>query len=839
MSDVKSSLERKPGLLPGYRSRVGVHDELYDGSGALRPAWRDLVPQLSALAPVDLLRRRDAARRLLREHGVTYNVYGSEEGLERGWSLDLIPFCVAPEEWAGLERALVQRTRLLDRLLGDLYGEQRSIREGWIPAAMVHGSGSFLRACHELHPPGGRHLYLHAVDLARRPDGRWCVLADRTQAPSGAGYALENRIILSRVLPDEFRECGVARLAGFFAGLRDGLRGAATRTAGTPNVVLLTPGPYNETYFEHAYLARYLGFPLVEGGDLTVRDRRVYLKTLEGLRPVDVILRRVDDTFCDPLELRAESFLGVSGLVDAARAGNVVIANALGSGLVESPAFLPFLPELSRRWLGQELMLPSAPAWWAGQEAGRRAALASTGRVVWKRTFGGAADPVFSEELEGEARRRFLARLEAAPAEYVAQERVDLSTTPVWNGETWEPRPLVLRTYVAANGPDSWVVMPGGLTRFSPTPGSPVVSAQRGGGSKDTWVLSSGPVDPVTLLKPGGQVVRLDRAPADVPSRVADNLYWLGRYTERLEHQVRLLRATFHRLGGETTHDGHAELTGLVQVLVSLGHLPDRFGRTVAEEEEELAEALLGLLHQANRPGSVRDMLLRLRYITTAVRDRLSNDTWRIFQRLQGDGHLTGGDATLAEVPAMLNTLVVDLAAFSGMEMENMTRGHAWRFLDIGRRVERSVNLLELVRAVLHAGPSSPSVLAPLLEVADSVMTYRRRYFEQMHLGTVLDLLLADESNPRALAFQLETLHEHIENLPKDRWARGEPQEERSLEAVSDLLHGADLGVAAARAESGDIDEVDHVLRRLSEGLCLVSDHLTHRFFSHAVVRAS
>jgi len=803
----------------------------------LRPAWQELIPQLATVDAAELARRRDMARRLLREHGVTYNVYGSEEGLERGWSLDLIPFCLGPDEWAGLERGLIQRTRLMDRLLADLYGAQRMVREGWVPPALLHGSSSFLRACHDLQPPGGRHLYLHAIDLARRPDGTWCVLADRTQAPSGAGYALENRIILSRVLPDEFRECSVARLAGFFSGLRDGLRSADPRPSGTPSVVLLTPGPYNETYFEHAYLARYLGFPLVEGGDLTVRDRKVFLKTLEGLRPIDVILRRVDDTFCDPLELRSGSFLGVSGLVDAARAGNVVVANALGSGLVESPAFLPFLPALSRQLLGQELLLSSASTWWAGQEAGRRAALSAPGRVVWKSTFGGMADPVLSEELSGDARARFLARLEAAPADFVAQERIDLSTTPVWTGEGWEPRPLVLRTYVAASGPDSYVVMPGGLTRFSQSPQSPVVSAQRGGGSKDTWVFSAGPVDPVTLLRPGGQVVRLERAPGDVPSRVADNLYWMGRYTERLEHQVRVLRATFHRLGGETTHDGQAELMALVQMLVSLGQLPDRFGKEV--EEEKLASALLGLLHQANRPGSVRDILVQLRYITTAVRDRLSNDTWRIFQRLQGDGQLTGRESTLSDVPARLNTLVVDLAAFSGMEMENMTRGHAWRFLEIGRRIERSINLLKMVRAALHAGPSQPAVLAPLLEVADSVMTYRRRYFEQVHLATALDLLLADESNPRSLAFQVETLHEHVEFLPRDRWSRTEPQEERALMLVSELLHGTDLSALAVGAEAGEIEDLDHFLSRLSEGLCAVSDHLTYRYFSHAVVRAS
>jgi uncharacterized alpha-E superfamily protein len=316
---------------------------------------------------------------------------------------------------------------------------------------------------------------------------------------------------------------------------------------------------------------------------------------------------------------------------------------------------------------------------------------------------------------------------------------------------------------------------------------------------------------------------------------VADNLYWLGRYAERLEHQVRVLRATFHRLSGETTHDGHAELGAMVQVLVSLGQLPDRFGEEATQEE--LSDALLALVNQASRAGSVRELLQRLRFITTAVRDRLSNDTWRIFQRLQGDAR--GAGAVLEEVPGLLNTLVVDLAAFAGMEMENMTRGHAWRFLEIGRRIERGTNLLALVRASLHAGATGPAVLAPLLEVADSVMTYRRRYFEQVHLSTVLDLLLADESNPRSLAFQLEALHEHLDFLPGDRWARSEPPEQRALMTVSELLHGTDLGAASARAEAGEVEELDQLFGRLTDGLFSVSDHLTHRYFSHAAVRAS
>lgn len=837
MKDVDAKPATGHGSLAGYRSMTGVHDELRAADGSLRPAWSALMPRLLALGAPELVRRRDTALRLLREHGVTYNVYGSDDGLSRGWILDLVPACVTAQEWAGIERGLVQRARLMDLLLADLYGRQVVLKEGWLPAPLVHASGGYLRACHGFQPPGGRHLYLHAVDLARRPDGSWCVLADRTQAPSGAGYALENRIIVSRVLPDDFRECGVARLAGFFGALRDGLRAATPRPAATPCVVVLTPGPYNETYFEHSYLARYLGFPLVEGGDLTVRDRRVYLKTLEGLRPVDVILRRVDDTFCDPLELRPDSFLGVAGLVDAARAGHVVIANALGAGVMESPAMLQYLPRLASGWLGEDLLLPGAQTWWAGTPDGLRAALASPERMVWKRTFGGAADPVFGEEQDRVDRERFVARVKASPTEHVAQERVELSTTPLWTGERWEPRPMVLRAYIAADGRGGHVVMPGGLARFSPSPDSPVVSSQRGGGAKDTWVLAEGPVEPVTLLRPGGQVVRLERAPADVPSRVADNLFWLGRYAERLEHHARLLRATFHRLGGESTPDAQAELAGLVQAWVSLGHFPDRFGREAGEAE--LAEGLMALVTSAQRPGSVREILGRLRYITSGVRDRLSNDTWRIFQRLQGNGRAGLGATRAEDVPALLNTLVMDLAAFSGMELENMTRGHAWRFLEVGRRLERGMNLLDLTRAVVRTGGHGPATLVPLLEVADSVMTYRRRYFEQVHLATVLDLLLADESNPRALAFQLEALSEHLEFLPRDRWTSGDPAEQRALFQVVEALQGADLGELGARAETGDAEDLDALIGRLAAGLRSISDHLTLRYFSHAVVRTS
>jgi uncharacterized circularly permuted ATP-grasp superfamily protein/uncharacterized alpha-E superfamily protein len=819
-----------------YRPGLDGYDEFKAPLGFVRPHWTPLVRPLEALGAAGFAARRETARRLLREHGVTYNVYGDEQGLERPWELDLMPLLVAPSEWARLEAGLIQRSYLLNAVLDDLYGAQRLLRDGLLPPSLVHSNPAFLRPCHGLRPPGGRFLFLHAVDLARTPDGRWWVVADRTQAPSGTGYALENRIILSRTLPDEFEACQVRRLAGFFGAARDYLRQLAPAAGGAPNVVLLTPGPYNETYFEHAYLARYLGFPLVEGGDLTVRDRRVFIKTLEGLRPVDVILRRVDDTFCDPLELRPDSMLGVPGLLEAARAGHVVVANALGAGVLETPALLAFLPALAQRLLGEELALPNAATWWCGQKPELAHTLAHLDGLVLKRAFRGRGAPVLPEELGARQLAELRREIERQPHEFVGQERLTLSTAPVWAGDRLEARPVVLRAYVAATA-EGYRVMPGGLTRFSRAADEPIVSTQRGGGSKDTWVLSDGPVEKTTLLAPPATGVKRDRAPAEVPSRTADNLFWLGRYAERLEHHVRLLRALFNRLGGESSHDGATELATLVQALVWLGLLPDRFGQDAPAEE--LEEALLQLVDQPQRQGSLRDLLGRLRYLTASVRDRLSNDTWRIFQRMQYDGLPATPELALGDVPPLLNTLIVDLAAFSGMELENMTRGHAWRFLELGRRLERGQNLLALVRAALAAGGPAPATLAPLLEIADSVMTHRRRYFEHVRLATVLDLLLADEKNPRSLAFQLEAMLEHLEFLPLEGEAAQETPEEIELLTVADLLGNLDLGTLAAAEAEPDLTALDHLLGRMTQGLGVISDRLTQRYFSHALTRAS
>ena len=374
-----------------------------------------------------------------------------------------------------------------------------------------------------------------------------------------------------------FRDCRVQRLAPFFRTLRVNVARDRAHNRDNPRIVLLTPGPYNETYFEHAYLARYLGYTLVEGGDLTIRDNRVFLKVLGGLQPVDVIFRRLDDDFCDPLELRPDSFLGVPGLVQVVRAGNVAVANALGTGLLETSGLLAFLPELCRRFLDEDLLLPSVATWWCGDPLICNYVVDNLGDLVIKGAhLGTRFEPVFGAELSAAERTELVARIRARPMDFVAQERLSLSTAPALVGERLQQRHLVLRTYLAAHG-DTFTMMPGGLSRFSAAADTIVVSMQRGGGSKDSWVISDGPVSSLSLLPHSGLPVQLSRGGKDLPSRVADNLYWLGRYAERAEGLARLLRAVLIRLIESSEMVDSSELPVLLRAVTYMSALVSGF----------------------------------------------------------------------------------------------------------------------------------------------------------------------------------------------------------------------------------------------------------------------
>jgi uncharacterized circularly permuted ATP-grasp superfamily protein/uncharacterized alpha-E superfamily protein len=824
--------------LDGYRAGP-VHDELLAGAGGPRLHWQGFLSGLNKLGLPALNQRWREARHLLRRDGVTYNVYGDQRGRDRPWQLDPIPLIIAAQESASLREGLLQRARLLEAILDDLYGPQTLLSERLLPPELLFANPAFLRPCHGIAWPGHRRLHLVAFDLGRLEDGSVCVLADRTQAPSGAGYSLENRLAIARLLPELFHACNVQRLASFFRTLRDGLHALAPPTD-NPTAVLLTPGPFNETYFEHAFLARYLGLPLVEGSDLTVRDDRVYLKLLDGLQPVHVIWRRLDEDYCDPLELRSDSFLGTPALVQAARAGNVAIANTLGSGLVESPALMAFLPRLCRRLLGEELRHPSVPTYWCGEEAGLAHVLAHLPELVIKAAFRPARRrSVFGDHLTPAEKQRLADEIRARPWEYVGQEIVPLSTAPVLGSNGLEPRRIVVRTYLAAT-PTGYALMPGGLTRVAPAADSRIVLMQHGAASKDTWVLGEGPITMFSLLGPTGQPVALSRGGSDLPSRVADDLFWLGRYAERADALIRLLRGILVRL---TEHSGLAEvpeLPRLLRVLTRLsGTYPGFLGTDAAARLAAPEPELESLIFDDGREGSLAFNVQAILRSAGSVRDRVSSDMWRALSQLGRTTTRPAGPPTLSDLLDRLDQAVLTLAGFAGLAAESMTRAHGWRFLDIGRRLERLLHTLGLLRATLAEPPAgeAPLLEAPmleaLLEIADSAMTYRRRYLGSPQAAPVLDLLLADEANPHSVHAQLLGLRATVDELPRTGTGTAPTPAQREVQALLSAVEGAAIEQLADVDTVGRRRRLDEFLLRLEREVPVLSDTITHRYLSH------
>ena len=847
---VSQNMAKGPLLSDGYPETAGFYDEMFAAPGVLRPQWDTFINAVSGLGAEELAGRWQTARQRIRENGVSYNVYGDPLGMARPWNLDVIPLIIQPSEWSRLEAGLIQRALLLNLILADLYGPQQLLHGGQIPPALVFANPGFWRPCHGLPVANDTYLHLLAVDLARGPDGQWWVISDRTQAPSGAGYSLENRIVLAETFPDLFRKFKVTRLASFFRSFRDTLVQLSPMKRENPRVVLLTPGPFNETYFEHSYLARYLGFTLAQGGDLTVRDSRVFLKTLEGLKQVDVILRRVDDGFCDPIELRSDSYLGVSGLVEAVRSGNVAVANALGSGLIETSAFMPFLAGLSRRMLGEELKLPTAATWWCGQPKALSYVLENLDSLVIKPAFPSKGmEPVFGGRLGRDARSRLVERIQESPHEFAGQELLSLSAAPVWSEEDGlTPRRVVLRVFLAASG-DSWVVMPGGLARVSPSIDTPVVSMQRGGGSKDTWALSNRPVGNFSLQRPRDEPVELNRGVAgDLPSRAADHIFWLGRYAERSEHLARMLRTILIRL---TRQAFAAEAAGPEwDSLMKLHECMESPHTRLPKDKDEAGEhsdrlrdmegEILSRIFEEQRSDSLAAILKRAGRSAAQVRDRLSGDLVRIVNQFsdltRGAGDAPWGYVSVGDALAVLNDSIGALAALRGIEMENIVRGPGWHFLSIGRRIERSIHLVELLRTIIvPLTPQTWRALEMLLEVGDSLMAYRSRYFTVLQPAPVLDLLMNEELNPRSLAFQMKDLFEHCHTLSGMPSGAGWPiHKQRKLQEAAYNLFRADVQSLCVPGPDGTRERLDELLAQVEVALPALSNAITHAYFSHA-----
>ena len=816
-----------------YRSRASVYDEAFEVAGVLRPHWAELRDGLQEYTLDELASRTAQAERLLNDNGVTFDVFQDKETQQRLWRLDLIPMILSANEWSRLQAGLDQRARLLEAIIDDIHGRQRTLKEGLLPPGVVFAHPQFFRPFCGLHDRTTRSMIVYAAELARGPSGQWFVMADRADAPVGAGYALENRIVTSRTIPSLMHLQPVQRLAAFFVRLQNALKELAAKRSDNPRIVLLSPGPANPYYFEDVYLAGYLGYTLAQGADLAVRDERVFLKTLAGLLPVDVILSRGTDRGIDPLELGGNSLHGVPGLLQAARKGTVSIANMPGCGLVEAPVFMAFLPALCQQLLGEELQLASIATWWCGDDAARKYVVEHLDQLVIKPAFAASGgEEILGERLSAGERDQLLARIAARPQAFVAQETIARSAVPVFDAD-WNLRSghAAVRAFLVSDGP-GYHLMPGGLVRIERTTGPMELSISAGSGSKDLWVLSDGPVDQVSLLHAIDKPVALRRSGALFPSRVADDLFWLGWSMERVDFLARIIRAVTERL--TTDPESNEELPALVRALAEQGQLEPAFA----------VEAFSGLLPKLDRvlPNAVFDVsevqglgfaVTEMLRIGSLVRDRLSPDTWLTIHQTSSDFL----EDSFPERPdsagllARINMLIVDLSAVSGLLVDGMIRGPAWRFLDLGRRIERGHNVASLLRSVVSSDElQNHAVLRALLEILDCRMTYRSRYLDNLQPNAVLDLFISDETNPRSLAFQAVAISEHVDALPQDHSSPLHTEEKRLAMAA---LHAVRM-VTPQQLEAARPDELQQLLLDVDGQFKSLTDLLQLRYLLHS-----
>jgi len=832
---------RHSAACPAYRLASTGYDEMCTGQGKVRKHWRYLIDSLQTMGTEALQQRQLDTVQMLRSDGATYNVYGALDGLNQAWPLDPVPLLISSSEWAGIESGLIQRAELLNLILRDLYGPRNLIRKGLIPPQLVYADPGFLRPC--VVPPAAAvpGLTVCAADLVRCADGNFRVLKDHTQSPSGMGYALENRTVMSRQMPSLFRDSHPHRLAPFFRRLRESLTSLAPagRRDADPRVVIMTPGAHNETYFEHLYLSNYLDYTLIEGANLTVRDGRVWLKSVSGLEPVDVILKRVDDLYCDPLELRPDSLLGVPGLLEVVRKGRVAIANPLGAGILESPGLMAFLPRLAKQLLGQELRLPSVATWWCGQPRECDYVLANLPTLVLRQINRVAGNrTVFGDLLDNTELASWRERIRAQPHQYVAQEQLPASSTPTLREGQLEPRQTILRSFLAA-AQESFVVMPGGLTRVGEQPESRIVSNQAGAISKDTWVLASEPEQIDTLL-PQTQVA-YHQMHETLPGVAAENLFWLARYAERAENMIRLIRTIHNRHNEILQFENPVNQAALGVLLRGLTHMSMTYpGFTGAGAEKRLNNPLAeitDLVCNKQRTGTLAANLSACLNAAYAVRNLFSVDTRRVFNDIGDElaGLAQPGYGELPSLQGAQDRIITALMAIAGAASESMSRDLGWHFLNLGRRIERALLLIALLRAVLTSreGPEVELLLLEsVLGVAESLTLYRRRFRERPQFEATLNLLLLDETNSRSLSYQLDAARQHLAVLP-GQGRRPYKQEMRLILEATSLLNLADAE-ELTEADGGTRPRLDNLLASLGQSLSETSIALTATYFTQA-----
>lgn len=810
----------------------GVYDEAFGADGKPRAPWAQLAEAARQIPVDEFLRRSAQAEEQLRENGVTFNVFQEGSQHQRPWRLDLLPVIYGAAEWRKLEQGLSQRARLLEWIVRDCHGPQQLLHDGTLPAEILFANPRFIRSFKGLHQERVPSITMYAAEIARRPDGLWQVMADRAESPAGMAFALENRIVVTRTIPPEL-QYEMQRLAPFFVQMQQSLRKLGLRHGEHPRVVLLSAGSKARFFFEDTYLARYLGYTLVEGGDLAVRDDRVYLKTLAGLSPIDVIITRGSDRGIDPLELGGGAAHGVPGILHAMRRGNVTITNTPGCGLIESPIFMAFLPHLCRRYLGEELLIQSIPTWWCGDPDQFRYVREHLDQLVLKPAFAPSGDEeILGSSLSGNKKDELLRQIEHRPYHYIAQELVHRSAVPVFRDGRVETGHVAIRAFMVSNE-DHFDLMPGGLVRIAPTTDPMQLSIVAGDGSKDLWVQADGPVQPVSLLSSGDTPVPLRRTSAVFPSRVADDLYWLGQSLDRTDFLSRLIRSVVERLSGETAAD-QPELPPLIRAMADQGLVEASYAiQSFWESLEDFEEAIPKLLSDPAEVRGISSAVSELHRLASLERLWISPDTWRQIHdtAVRFQTSVQSGWTGLVDVMDAVNHLILDLAAVSGLIHDGMIRSPAWRLLDFGRRVERASNVAHLLKS-LYSGPAPVGrpMLKALLEVIDCRMTYRSRYLDNLQQNAVLDLCITDETCPRSIASQLIALADHVDELPHDFSTPLRSSEKRTVMAAVHRVRMIPPELLATKDPEVIIELVDDIALHLKT----LSELLTRKYLLHS-----
>ncbi|MEM9235215.1 MAG: circularly permuted type 2 ATP-grasp protein [Verrucomicrobiota bacterium] len=841
----QSQAPTQSGLFDGYVPGAGVFDEFRDQPRGLHTPWAEFARKINRLGPKGLTQSWKRGEDMLRENGIAHDLLSGDSGESvRRWDLDALPMLISESEWSMLAQGVVQRAQLWDRILRDCYGEQSLLTNGILPAPVLYSQPAYIRSLRNLPRPERPLLSLYAVDVARDPNGNWTVIADRTDTPNGTGFALENRIVLSNVFPETSKQLHLVRLASYFQELRSTLLSFASSAIDTPNIVLLSPGPGDKTYFEDAFLTRYLGITLAVGSELTVRSDRLFLKTVRGLQRVHVLIRRVPDSDSDPLEMPTSNLVGVPGLMQSIRSGSVAVINPPGTGIAEAPAFLPFLTDISRHFTGQDLLLPSIETHWHGAGGAGESLLDSDPAVVKSAFARNLYPPTLTRSLDAQQLDELRQKIAREPDRHVVQREMPFSTAPVWNGQSIEARPIALRLFLFARG-DGYEVMPGGLVRCASRSDTlPGLSLHEDTNSKDLWVIGD-PANPPKVTSNLVQRVAIRRGSGNLSSHSADNMLWIGRYSERAECATRVLLEIVLTAVDEDTAADLLSVPPLLRALAKLDYLE------VSEAEEKTGNLdRQGLLKDLNeiyyrsskkRPAhldSIPENLERLRSLSALTRDRLSNESWRIVQNLEQIGHAPP-PRSLSGLRAPLQQAILLHSAFNGTCRENLTRTESWRFLNIGRRLERCSWLLTLVEEALTLHPSPPpAVLDALLSVIDCTMTYRFRYQGAPQPLPALDLILFDPDNPRGLAYQLADLDQSLSQLPQADDQIVRPAHRTILKA----LHFVQTELLQAEDDASEAELLSNLLQfvtKLREDLPVVAERLGWEFFTHAAYTSS